>query len=699
MLLVYLAGSSVSVLVNTLVEKEQLASEVYYQTETRPNKLIWFEAAAVATEKLDEVRQRLIEVLRETASKPLDMSYLLDTIRREKRQILVAAETSQSMWSTGVIEDHLYGDRKGQNLRDSLQSLSNFEELEKWTDKQWRDFMKKYFCDAHYVSILGKPSKKLNEKLKAEEKARVKAQQEHYGEEGLKRLAKQLEDAKAENDKELPKGLLEGFKIPGVESIHFISTTTARAGSAKDMGRLQNSVQEIVDSDKSDSPFFLHFESIPSNFVRIHLLINTSSVPKELMPLVAVYLENFFKTPVVRNGCELDFEAVIQQLEKDTSSYQITAAYHLDQPDCLNIRMTVEREKYSTAISWIQDLLINSKFDKERLKSTLTKMIAEIPDAKRSGSTMLSEVDKMIHLDQTSSSHAQNTLVQAVYLKRIKKMLEADPDAVIARMEEIRKALYRFSNFRAFIIADVEKLPKPVSSWDTFTSGLDSGEKLHPLPDRKQKLTDGARNPGSLNYIVPIASIDSSFAKFTAKGIDSMHHPQLPALMVAYAYLDAVEGPMWVAVRGTGLAYGVNHGRNCGTGLAYFNIYRSPDPFKAFTAARSVIEDYLSGKRQFETPALEGAISSIVMDFASQQQSPPQAAIHAIANIMTWGISKDWQQEMLKKVRQIGVEEIKAVMNDMILPIFTPGKSNMVITCATIMQEVSGSAEIYNRTY
>jgi Zn-dependent M16 (insulinase) family peptidase len=49
-LLTYLCGSSVSVLENTIVEKEQLASSVTYWWDNRPNSVIWIQPTGVATE-------------------------------------------------------------------------------------------------------------------------------------------------------------------------------------------------------------------------------------------------------------------------------------------------------------------------------------------------------------------------------------------------------------------------------------------------------------------------------------------------------------------------------------------------------------------------------------------------------------------------------------------------------------------------
>lgn len=213
-LLIYLCGSSISVLENTLVEKEQICSMVFYSTEARPNIAVWFQMSAVETEKLATVEQRLIELLKETADNELDMSYMHDCIKRWRRQIKMKCENAGTFFASPIIEDHLFGRRDGQDFK-SIESLEELDSLEKWTEKEWRDFFKKYLADANHVSVLGQPSKELSEKITADEQARVKAQQEKLGEEGLAKLAEKLKEAQAENDKPIPDSLLERFPVPG----------------------------------------------------------------------------------------------------------------------------------------------------------------------------------------------------------------------------------------------------------------------------------------------------------------------------------------------------------------------------------------------------------------------------------------------------------------------------------------------------
>ncbi len=683
-LLIYLCGSSISVLENTLVEKEQLCSMIYYSTDVRSKLAIWFSLSAVETEKLEAVERRLMELLKETASKPFDMAYMKDCITRWRRQIKMRCENAADFFSSPIIDDHLFGSRDGKNLKD-IETLKELDELEAWSDKQWRYFMSKWLADANHVSILGEPSKELSDKITADEEARVKAQQERLGEQGLQELAEKLKKAQEENDKPIPDSVLESFPVPSPESVHFVSTTTARAGKARQMGELRNDVQDIIDQDDNRSELFMHFEQIPSEFVRMKLTIGTGVVPLELKPLIYLYMMNFFATPVMREGKRMEFEDVILQLEKETVNFGMSVEGSNN--EMLYASFQTEPQYYASVIGWLKTLLFDAIHDPERLLASLTKILADIPDEKRSGSQMMSSINFMINYERGCGSRARDTLSKGTYLKGVKRLLKTDPEKIIAQFTELCRALHQPENFRVYVAADVKKLKNPVSSWQAIVSGLDTSKSLRPIDERRTYLSKIGKNPGSVAYVVPMGTIDSSFATLTSKGPDSYDHPDLAPLMVAKAYMDAVEGPWWVAVRGTGLAYGTHFGRSIDVGLVMFIISRSPDAFKAYSAAKEQVEGYASGKFSLDKFALEGAVSEIVLEMANEQPTFASAAAASYSNQVIRGIDKDWSHQMLKKVQAVTPDQIREVMKKYMLPAFQPETANLVITCAQIMKD------------
>jgi len=401
-LLTYLAASSVSVLENTLVEKEQVASGVYYSWESRPDTVIQFNLSGVDAIKLPEVEARFFEVLREAAATELDMGYMQDCIIRHRRKLKSSAENSATFFTDSIIGSFLFGD--GSTLR-KVANLKEFDILEKWTELEWRQFLKKWISDAPHITVLGKPSAAMSKRIKEEEEARIAKQKAELGETGLKRLAEKLAAAKAENDKEIPRQMLERFQVPDTSSIHFISTTTARSGAARKPGTgHQNPIQTIIDQDASKLPLFMHFEHIQSNFVQISVLIGTESIPVPLRPLLSVYLDNFFNSPVIRDGKRIEFEQVVMELEKDTVDYEMDSASSLGNPEGLRVMVQVEAGKYETAIHWIRCLMWDSIFDimvtgptlpyliradnKKRIQAATVKLLADIPEEKRDGSSV-----------------------------------------------------------------------------------------------------------------------------------------------------------------------------------------------------------------------------------------------------------------------------------------------------------------------
>ncbi|KAM0148866.1 hypothetical protein ACHAPG_009728 [Botrytis cinerea] len=689
-LLAYLAGSSVSILENIMVEKEELASSISYWWDARPNSVIWFQPTGVETEKLAFVEKRLFELLREALEKPLDMAYMKNCLERERRQCNFEAESSQRFYAEAIINDFLFGNRDGSTLKD-LKSHAEFDTLDKWSEQQWKDFLKKWIVDAPHVSLLGTPSEEMSKRIKKEEEARVAERKEKLGPEGLKKLAEKLKAAVAKNDAEIPASLLQKFSVPGTDSIHFHKSTTARSGLAKKLGAPTNEIQKVIDSQASESQLFLQFEHVPTNFVHLSMHFGTSEIPLEHRPLLSLFIDNFFDTPILRDGKRVEFEQVVTELEHDTIRYEMRGGSSLGDAEGLMIQFRVEREKYKTAIEWIRTMMFDSIFDATRLSTAVTKILADIPDNKRDGNGMLYTADGMLHMSNESSMKARTTLVKSVYMKRLKKLLKKEPETVIGWLESLRKSIFKFNNIRALVVADINRLPAPVQAWDPLISSLDKPTpETDLLPIRKQHtlLSHDGQNLGQAGaIIIPMPTSDSSFLLTNSRGPSSYTDPQLPALRVALSFLRAVEGPLWTAIRGTGLGYGSSFHNDLDTGFVQFSVYRSPDAFRAFAAGKKILEEYISGEKKLEDSALEAAISDIVVEVVNTQITMDQAGQDKFVKGVMKGLPENHNEELLRKVRDVGREEIRDVMKEVLLKAFEPGMSNVMVTCAPIMEE------------
>ena len=143
---------------------------------------------------------------------------------------------------------------------------------------------------------------------------------------------------------------------------------------------------------------------------------------------------------------------------------------------------------------------------------------------------------------------------------------------------------------------------------------------------------------------------------------------------------------MWTAVRGTGLAYGAGFSRQTHAGQVSFDIYRSPDAFKAFKAGKEVVEAFVSRKTSFEDLALEGAISSIILKIANSESTMADTAHASFDKQVMNDLPKDWVSQQLERIRRVTKEELHTVMEEIVLPLFKPETSNLIITCAPMME-------------
>jgi Zn-dependent M16 (insulinase) family peptidase len=194
--------------------------------------------------------------------------------------------------------------------------------------------------------------------------------------------------------------------------------------------------------------------------------------------------------------------------------------------------------------------------------------------------------------------------------------------------------------------------------------------------------------PGNHAYIVPLPSIDSGFGIHTSLGPVDLTDPQMPALMVALSYLGVTEGPLWKAARGSGLAYGVSVSRHYESGHVQLTVYRSPDAYKAFAAVKDVIASYANGKTPLEGPALEGAVSHIVVQFSDNEPNMSGAGTMGFVHQVVHGVNKEYNSELLRKVKQVTPEAIKVALKDIVMPLFYPETSNVVVTSSPVKAEV-----------
>ena len=77
-----------------------------------------------------------------------------------------------------------------------------------------------------------------------------------------------------------------------------------------------------------------------------------------------------------------------------------------------------------------------------------------------------------------------------------------------------------------------------------------------------------------------------------------------------------------------------------------------------------------------------------MLKYATRQETMAQAGQFSFVNSVIIGVHETYNEEIMKAVRAVEVEEIKRVFKEVLMPAFEPGKANLVVTCANVMEEV-----------
>lgn len=676
----YLTDSPVSPLMKEFVEiPSPLCTYIYVIDNVRAGySAIEVYLGGVPTEELDGMHTKLIDALTKVAKEGVDMDRMATIITRDKLRFLNALESNPGeFYSATVINDFLYGDNDGKDIPQMMGETDRYDELAKWTNDQWVGLLKRYIIDNAPVIVLGKPSASLPGKLETEEKARIAAQKESLGEEGLAKKVQELEEAKKEHERPIPQKMLTSFPVPPVSSINWIPVKGAWNDSKTALSS-DKQLQAHVEKDGSDLPFFVGFHHAKSSFVTISALLSTVDIPPHLLPHLKVYLNAFFSLPVTRSdGAKLTHEEVVKQLDGLSVGYDINFGQGDLFQNLIRITIRVEPRRYEEAVAFLKDLIYGAEFAKDRLEVTIAKVQQSLPELKRDGNTVLCAVSGDLLYDETSASKASDILAQMDHIPKLAQKLKDDPEAVISDFKQIRDTLTKPEGVRFSVFGNVLDVEKPRSPWKVFKE-LPSAV-LRPPPKSSESLTDLGKRPAKKAVVVTHPSIESSYGIHTSAAIQGFNHADQAALRVACEVLDATESFLWRFIRGSGLAYGAYMALDVEAGHLTFNVYKAPDSFRAYEEGRKVIEGLVNGSIPIEQAVVDGAKSSIVYSTVRSVSTPGSASSVAFLNQALKGVSQDFGRELLEKMQSVTIEDVKRVLGQYVLPCFQPDSSVAVV--------------------
>ncbi|KAK9452286.1 Metalloenzyme, LuxS/M16 peptidase-like protein [Limtongia smithiae] len=701
LLTTYLTDGDVSLLRKALVEIETpLCNDVEVSTENfiREDFALLFRNVPMSEHA--SFVDKVFAILRQHIDNDeFDMARMADVIQRERLQYQLNAERDPSTFASAIIADFQYAPLDGTNLEAALGSFADYDAAAAFTKADWVALLRNVLVAAPYIAVLAKPSAELAKKIHQDAKKRLRKTRHDLGKEGLEKLSKRLKMANDANEQKIPDDLISQFPAPDPAKVKFINTVSAVAGFANGGDVQESEAQALIDADAAGAvvPLYLHFEHVQSNFVGININLSTSVVPVESLPLLLVILEGFFAVPLVlSDGTEIDFETVVRDLQQDTITTSNVIGFHGEFHETVTFELQITPDKYTKAIEWFAKLMWKSKFDKQRLQIVLEKLIMALPERKRAASMVAKSAMNRILYTKRSVKRAIDLLESEVFLLELAQDLKTDPESVIARFEEFRKTFFRPDNMRVFVCADVKQLAAPVQSWIPFLAKAPTPATAAP-PTIPRTISNHSAEGSSLGgnaYILPVAATESCYATMITHGPADFTSADLFPLAVVSAYLEAVEGPFWRGIRGSGLAYGAHMTRSTEDGTLAFSLYRAADAVIGIQRAREIVTGYAAGTTPFEPLLVASAVSSIVCELAEAGSDAYAAASRKFAHEVLRGLGARAQERFLAGVRDVTPAHMQEVTQRLLMPVFSAESASLFVACNPSKIEVlSGGFE------
>lgn len=657
--------------------KDPFATEVFFYTDDYFRTTVNIGLSGVPIDKLGLVGNAVMDIIEQECHSP-DIELLKECVERRRNKFVLDVENNSESFAHIAIDNFLYGEKNGSSLVQWLSTLDDYDTLKSWDSVQWSSFMKNTLIDNCHAVILGEPSRSLYLQLKEAKKSRL---EEIRKTKDFSKLKAELEKAKAINDQPIPEEVLARFASPDLSLIRFIETRSA-ATQCADAGLqvIDLETQSTIDADTPhDFPLSINFESYRSQFVAVKVYLSSDCVDADLLPYIDVLLSELYSMPMkLDDGTELTADEVSQAVKRDTVVNSISPNAMLHEYVMFDLRAKLEF--YDKIIEWIKRAMCNVVFDNERLKIFVNKHLNSLVELKRDGSSVLTALlYKHVLLPSSLCRQSEGILTEDFFRECQDNMNRVQSD-----MQRLVSQLFTPKNLRILVFGDIEKLKCPVSAWSPLVDrlgGVQKSEPLAPVPRTAKWRSELGMMPKQEAHITVVPATESSFLSVVSTAPTDFNDLDIPALTLCCAYLEVTEGPMWVGVRGQGLAYGAHMFQQTDIGLLVCNFYRASNAARALPVVQKIVQDLSSGKTKFDPELIQGAKASLVNQVASHQGSYSSAITNKFVDNVLRGRGPDFVKRFIKDLQGLLEKDLLEVLNKYISRLFDPHTSAIFATC------------------
>ncbi|KAJ3434493.1 presequence protease [Anaeramoeba flamelloides] len=395
-----------------------------------------------------------------------------------------------------IANNFLYSSRENSNLEHLLNPIYIYEKMLSKPSRYWEKILKD-INGRQFITICGKPSKKLQIKVTNEENARINNFLKRNDYNDLQKIKHRLNLAKSENRKQFP---IESFqtihfpKIPKIEQFKILkviwnedilrNNVSMERKKETEMEKDKEKIINYMINNNSNFdyhnkifPFHLQFNHCTSTeFVYIDISIDTSDLANELRPYLFLFCQTFFVQPIKINGKKYNDVKVEQNIKKYSLDSTINIGFDNsidfefgEFGQLLLICIKSKIKDYENILEWLKRLIWYSETSHTIIEEGCEDLLDDLNDSnpKEEDFSITKSVLNYNLFDKNRSNIVANGIInQARFLKKLLKNCKKDKKYAVQKYKEILNSLFSdITKFKIQVSSNLLKLTKHLDVW------------------------------------------------------------------------------------------------------------------------------------------------------------------------------------------------------------------------------------------
>lgn len=634
---------------------------------------------------------------------PGGISAINVALRKEREDMLFALESgSHSAVPGHLLEELVYDSNSAFVIGKELRSLPGiFDGLETKDEGFWLSLLKRFFIDAPRVELVMVPDEALAEALAEADRKALDGRVEALGKPFLEKIGRESEERIAT----LKPAQFKAESFPPIPSTMTISRFPYHV------------VQQQRDA------FILQSVKLETDFISCQIYLDTKSLSfeqrmwvdilSELIPTCDVLLEDGCYIPYTDNSRAL-CEAVIgdqawTSVGCGSRAHQSLILSFAATPSCFEeaaevmLRTLFQCEVSSArvaAISQTCSAQITSKMrDAESVLSNCLLLIPYILGKRKKrglpnfvlnsvigASPLMAFLCEEFAKDNAKKRLKENIVKKITGSLRALRGLSAKDTfiQITAREpEEASHTLERLWGEKKNKFGNSEAAALPPNLSGNNLNGIDEDLPISRRIDGS--LTNSLKGQGVVAKVIGIAGVESSFLEVQVDSEVYVGHSDWSALSVLTEMLCRIEGPLSDAVRGAGLAYGVDLDNNKWHGRLELSIFDSSSLSNAWDAVCDCLNHYgnsldQSNEQSMLEVELDTAKASVLFKLNRARSSPTSIRNGVLSRSgMGAPTSPSADQALEEEVERVSLRCVKRVFETHVKRLYTSNEGRLAV--------------------